>query len=202
MKATAVLGGIVFSVFLISLPALGAVVTVDVTIKSVNPQARGITVVYKTELGEKTIDLDVSRKAEITLNGKDATLDLLGPGLKAKVSYDKDLAVVTKIEATGTATVIKPSELIEVSELNDDGANDHPWVAEDGLTIYWDRSKYNGRADPKGSIWTAHREKAGSPFDNKRSLFSGKCPTLSSDGLEMILVGDRADGAEGKACST
>lgn len=76
-----------------------AVVTVDVTIQSINPQTRGITVVYDAGLGEKSIDLDVSRKAEITVNGKEATLDSLGPGLKAKVSYDKDLAVVTKIEA-------------------------------------------------------------------------------------------------------
>jgi hypothetical protein len=43
----------------------------------------------------------------------------------------------------------------------------------------------------------AHREKPESPFDNKKSLFSGKYPTVSSDELEMILVGDRTDGGQG-----
>ncbi len=46
---------------------MAAVVTVEVTIKAINPQTRGITVVYETELGETTIELDVSRKAKITV---------------------------------------------------------------------------------------------------------------------------------------
>ena len=81
-----------------------AVVEVDVTIKAVNPQSRGITVVYKTDLGEKTIELDVSRKAEITVNGKEGSLDSLKPGQKAKVTYEKELQVVTKIDAEGAST--------------------------------------------------------------------------------------------------
>jgi hypothetical protein len=188
MKRAAILGVFVLSVFLIPLPAQAAIVEVDVTIKAVDAKARGITVVYKTDLGEKTIDLDVSRKAEITVNGKEGTLDSLGEGLKAKVSYDKDLAVVTKLEATGVATKRKAPELVELSELNDEANNAHAWLSEDGLTIYWDRTL--GR---KGTIWTAHREKPESPFGDKKSLFSGMCPTVSSGGLEMILVGDRTD---------
>jgi hypothetical protein len=132
MKRAAILGVFVLSVFATSLPAQAAIVTVDVMIRAVNPHARGITVLYKTDLGEKIIELDVSRKAEITVNGKKGTLDSLGPGLKAKVSYDKELAVVSKIEATGVVVKRKAPELVEVSELNDEANNDHPWLSEDG----------------------------------------------------------------------
>ena len=90
-KLTVLLSSFVVAVVLLSGRTEAAVVEVDVTIKAVNPQARGITVVYKTDLGEKTIELDVSRKAEITLNGNSDSLASLGPGLKAKVSYDKEL---------------------------------------------------------------------------------------------------------------
>lgn len=192
MKLRAVLAGISVAILALSQSAQAAVVTVDVTIKAVNPQARGITVVYRTELGERTIELDVSRKAEITVNGKAGTLDSLGPGLKGKVSYDKDLAIVTKIDVVGTPIAAKRPELVELSELNVDGTNDHPWLSEDGLTIYWDRTSERG-----ATIWTAHRSQLESTFDEKKSLFSGKCPTVSSDGLEMILVGQRTDGKQG-----
>lgn len=167
-------------------------VEVDVTVKSVDTKTRSITVVYQTELGNKSIDLDVGRKAEITLNDKFATLESLGGGLKAKVAYNKELMVVTKIVATGTPIVVKKPELVELSELNDETNNDHVWVSADGLTIYWDRT-----SGKKGSVWMAHRDKPESSFSGAKMLFSGKCPTVSQDGLEMILVGDRIDGEKG-----
>jgi hypothetical protein len=80
------------------------VVTVDVTIKAVDARARGITVNYDSKGKQKTIDLDVSRKAEITINGETGKLDSLKPGQKAKVAYEKEFQVVTKIEATGSGT--------------------------------------------------------------------------------------------------
>ena len=83
MKPRVVLTAFLLTPLFLSSSVQAAVVTVDVTIKSVNPQSRGITVVYKTDLGEKSIDLDVSRKAEITVYGKEGTLDSLGEGLKA-----------------------------------------------------------------------------------------------------------------------
>ena len=158
-------------------PAQAAVVTVDVTIKSVDAKARGITVVYETTLGQKTIELDVSRKAEITVNGKEGTLDSLGEGLKAKVSYDKDLVVVTKLEATGVVVKRKALELVEVSELN---PGISPCFTNDGLTVCWERT---------GVIWTAHRPDAESYFSEKKELFAGRHPTMTSDGLEMIFWG-------------
>ena len=72
-----------------------AAVTVDVTIKSVDTKARGITVGYETKLGQKSIDLDVSRKATITINGESGSFDSLRPGQKAKVTYEKELQIVT-----------------------------------------------------------------------------------------------------------
>lgn len=107
MKATAVL-----LLSLLLLPASIVVgadpVTVEVTIQSANAEARQITVFYQTGSGQKTIDLDVSSKAEITLNGEKASFQSLGSGLKATVEYHKDLAVVTKIDATGTIRRIDP----------------------------------------------------------------------------------------------
>ena len=76
-------------------------VTVEVIIKSVEPTAHAITVAYKTTTGEKPITLDVSRKAVITIKGQEATLDALTPGDKATVEYNKELAIVTKIDAAG-----------------------------------------------------------------------------------------------------
>jgi hypothetical protein len=73
------------------------VVTVDVTIKSVDVTARTITV----EHNGKTTELDLSRKATILVAGKEAEASSLIPGDKATVEYHKDLEVVTKIEAEG-----------------------------------------------------------------------------------------------------
>ena len=53
---------------------------------------------------KKSIDLDVSRKAEIVINGESGGLDLLCAGQQAKVTYNKELMVVTKIVATGQGT--------------------------------------------------------------------------------------------------
>jgi len=94
----------VTAILLSSQLAQAAVVEVDVTVKSVDVKARGITVTYETKLGQKAIDLDVSRKADIIVNGKPGTLDAVKSGQKAKVSYEKELGVVTKIDATGKGT--------------------------------------------------------------------------------------------------
>jgi hypothetical protein len=46
----------------------------------------------------------------------------------AKVSYDRDLAVVTRIEAKGARNSSQPPELVEVAELNDEDLNSHTWL--------------------------------------------------------------------------
>lgn len=77
--------------------------TVEVMIQAVKPEAKEVTVAYKAGTVEKSITLDVSRKAEITLNGRKADLESLGGGMKARVDYHNELAVVTKIEAVGSS---------------------------------------------------------------------------------------------------
>jgi hypothetical protein len=91
--------------FLLSLAvqtATGQTSAVEVTIQAVKPEAKEITVAYMVGTVEKSITLDVSRKAEITLNGEKADLGALGPGLKATVEYDGALEIVTKIQSTGS----------------------------------------------------------------------------------------------------
>lgn len=197
VRQTVMLGVVsLLLVFLASASTQAAVVTVDVTIKAVNTQSRGISVVYKTELGEKTIELDVSRKAEITINGKDGTLDAIGPGLKAKVAYDKDLAVVTKIEATGEAVQPgKRPELLAVSELNVEGENAISCLSPDGLTVYWTQWSES----KKSTVWTAHRDDPQSLFADKKELLQGGMAAVSSDGLEMIFASERSDGQKGSS---
>jgi hypothetical protein len=101
----------------IASPCVAAVATVEVTIKSVNADSRSITVLYESGSGQKATDLDVARRAEITINGKPAALDTLGAGSRAKVSYDKDLAIVTRIEATATQSDAKDQPVVNLLSL-------------------------------------------------------------------------------------
>jgi hypothetical protein len=77
------------------------VASVQCTIKSVDLTTRSVTVAYTVGTAEKLITLDVSRNAKITIKGQEVTLDALTAGDKATVEYNKELAIVTKIEAAG-----------------------------------------------------------------------------------------------------
>lgn len=103
-------------------PAEAAVVEVDVTVKTVDCESRQISVTYETKEGSKTIDLDVCRKATITINGKPGTLDSVKSGQKANLTYEKELQVVTKIDTTDE-NIVPGREicrfLLSVSELGD-----------------------------------------------------------------------------------
>jgi hypothetical protein len=114
----------------------------------------------------------------------------LGPGLKASVDYDKGLEIVTKIVATGAPVPIAKPELVEVSELGDAR---FPWFSEDGLTVYFERN---------AEIWSAHRNDPQSLFQDSKLLCGGMQPTLSADGLEMILIAPRHDDQGGLAFHT
>ena len=129
---------------------LAAVVTVEVTIKAINPQTRGITVVYETDLGEATIELDVSKKARITHNADEVTL----AGQRVKVSYDKDLAVVTKIEAT-CQRVAKGAEAASAESINE--LVNKPVLIENQETkryLFSDGPPINGERGAEGG-WAA-----------------------------------------------
>lgn len=77
---------------------IAQIVEVEVEIKSVNPEKRTITVEYN---GNAT-ELDLSRKAVITIADEEAESSALIPGDKATVEYHKDLAIVTKVAAVGS----------------------------------------------------------------------------------------------------
>lgn len=81
-------------------------------------------------------------------------------------------------------------QLVELSEINRDANAADPWISEDGLTIYWSAG---------GNIWTAHRADAQSLFREMRVLFKGRHPTVSANGLQMILLGPRSDGRPGES---
>lgn len=158
--------------------AVAETVTVNVSIQSVKPEAKEITVAYKTSTGEKSVTLDVSRKAEITLNGTQATLEALGPGQKGILEYHKTLSIVTRVDAVGTA--IGPPRLVHISEI------EQPWafsLTDDGLRIYYER-----REQGMGTIYMAQRKDAESFFENEVKLFPGFFPTITGDGCEMLLL--------------
>lgn len=75
-----------------------AVVTIEGTIKAVDAAKRTITV----ETGAEVKTLDVSSKAKIAIEGKDAAVDSLRPGQKVKLSYHDELEVVLSIKAEPT----------------------------------------------------------------------------------------------------
>ena len=179
--------------FVLTFSALGQAgaepISVEATIKSVKPEAKEITVGYKTRLGDKSITLDVSRKAKITLNGKPSELKSLRPGHKVIVEYRKDLEIVTGIIATGKN--IPLPELVEVSEL---GRIFPYYLSEDGMTIYYQKS-WNDAV-----IYSAHRKDAESLFEDAKVIFKGRQPVVTNDGLEMILIAKQTAHGNASLC--
>ena len=155
-----------FTAILLSVVADGVqadVVTIEVAIKSVDPEGRTITVLRKA----KTLELDVSKKAEVTINGKPGVLDALVKGQAATIDYVTDLEIVTKIEASGEGTDSPGPELVVLNELDSEGNESNPWLSFDGLTIYW-----TVHIPPSTTrwVWTAKRADPDSLFENPSRL--------------------------------
>ncbi len=70
--------------------------TIDATISAVDATGQSITVTYKT----KSVALDVSHIAKITVDGIDTPLDALRPGQTATIEFDPRLDIAAKIEIT------------------------------------------------------------------------------------------------------
>ncbi|KAA0131579.1 DUF1080 domain-containing protein [Gimesia chilikensis] len=83
---------------IMTLPVQAQVKKIEVEITTVDPEARTITV---TQEG-KPLQLDISRKAMISVAGKEVDVSAVLPGDKATIEYHEDLGVVTKIEAAGS----------------------------------------------------------------------------------------------------
>ncbi len=132
MRPLVVLAGILSALLAITAStANAAVVTIEGTIKSVDAKKRTITV----EVDSKAQTLDVSSKAKISVDEKNANLDSLKPGQRAKLSYHKDLEIVLKIEA-GSESSPADGEWQTLSSGDSlDGwvGNTHYWVAKNGV---------------------------------------------------------------------
>jgi hypothetical protein len=111
-------------VFLAAGLAHAEVVTIDGTIKSVDAKKRTITV----ETGTKTLTLDVSSKAKISVEGKEGNLDSLKPGQKVTLSYHDKLEIVLKIEASSN----NPSDERNKSFSLFDGETFNGWKPPEG----------------------------------------------------------------------
>ncbi|HAH46876.1 MAG TPA: hypothetical protein DCM07_18900 [Planctomycetaceae bacterium] len=160
---------------LISVTVQAEVVSIEATVKSIDAKAHTITVQRK----DKTTELDVSRKAKITLLDKDATLESLKAGQEVTLTFHTELEIVLKIEASKEP---EKSEVLNLSEFNTSETDMTPWLSSDGLTIYWSA----GTFPSDWWIWTASRKDASSLFKDKKRLFRGHSPVVSHDGLELI----------------
>ncbi|QDT24401.1 copper-binding protein [Gimesia chilikensis] len=150
--------------FLATSIAQAEVVSIEATVKSVDPQNNKITVERKG----KTTEFDVSKNTD---------LSKLKAGQKVTLSYHLDLETVLKIETTQNGSS-PSSKAIALDELNIGSSNFAPWVSKDGLSIYWTRDD---------SIWEAQRKNVDEPFQKQSRLFDGFMPSVSEDGLYMVL---------------
>ena len=159
------------------------IVSVKGTVKSIDSVER----LLELTLESGTIELEVSRKAEVTADGQAVELNDVSTGQKVSVKYHEDLDIVVEIKIDGSvpSSSDKVVELLEVSELSPNGNPQYPWLSPDGLTIYWEERESGG-----SSIWTAVRDDVDSLFEEKKRLVRGRHPTVSADGREMILLVD------------
>jgi len=157
-------------------PASAQEQAVEAEILSVSPETGSIEISYKAPLGNTSATLDVSRKAQITINGAPGKLEDLKKGQKASITYNKDLDVISAIQATGD---VQASEFVAVAEL--DGS--FPTFTQDGLTIF-----YESRGAGEPMITSATRANSDGPFENVKQVFPGRHPAISGDGLELIFL--------------
>jgi uncharacterized protein (TIGR03067 family) len=162
------------------------------TVLKVDAPGRTLTIAPDAGGRAKALDLEVSRKAKITVDGGEASLDSLRVGQRATVTYDAGLGVATAVEATGKGEAAPT--IHHVAELNTPGQENALWPSPDGLTMY---GVSQARTGGEGEIWSATRKDHDSLFGPKRTLGRGRHVTVSGDGLTMFLVLRRADGRPG-----
>lgn len=104
--------------------AQAEIVTIDVTVKSIDAEERAITVTRSSRNKSKDIDLEISKKARILIDDEDASLDDVHPGQRATISYETELEIVTRIEIVdgGGDGDLTPDEMpAESAELKETG---------------------------------------------------------------------------------
>lgn len=90
-----------------------------------------------------------------------------------------------KIESPEAKTDLKSPELIVLQELDAEGFEGNPVLTKDGHTIFWN---VKGPSDSLKWVWTATRKDQNSLFENKKKLIPAADFTVSSDGLEIIML--------------
>ncbi len=116
------------ALFLVSVSARADVITIDGTVKSVDAKKRTITV----ETGSKTLTLDVSSKAKISVDGKTDSLNSLKPGQKVNLSYHDKLEVVLRIERISNPDEI---DLFDGKTLKGWKGDTRYWKVENGILV-------------------------------------------------------------------
>lgn len=171
---------------LIALTSLASadILTIEVTINSVDAKESMIAATRKG----RTLELEVSKSAEVIIDGKAGDLSALTSGQKAKIDYETNLGIITKIEVADPDSA-RPA-LVELAELNTGTYTVDPWISPDGMTIYWTF---------EGTIWTAQRKDTRALFENKRKLARGRHATVTADGLRIVMLGARSDGQKGES---
>jgi len=124
------------------------VLELEGTIKSVDAAKREITI------GKKT--LDVAKKCQITIDGKEATLDDLKPDQEATVEYDSDLEIAKAI-AVGSSDVDTDAIAKALQELQGEWLAVEGEVGADGKVDRGQIRRENRRVTVKGNSWTAER---------------------------------------------
>lgn len=164
---------VILFLLLSSTQAHAGVINLEGKVKSVDLQNN----VIEVQLASKSIKLDISKNAKISLDGKPSDLRSIKTGQAIELEVHDGLEIVVKIEASNKSDGAVPS-VAALNELNRDSPNFAPWISADGLTIFWTRQE---------SIWTAERKNADEPFKNQRRLFDGVMPSVTADGLYMVL---------------
>ena len=158
----------------------GEAVTVQGKIEKIDVDERKL--VISVPGSDDEIELEVTRKTKIRRDEKDVGIDAIKAGSQAKIKYDSELLVASSIELG----IAGPTEALNLEELNSEHGEGGLCLTQDGLEIFW--NVWEG--DPKNTnsffILTARRKSSEAFFTEKRRLFSGHSPVLSSDGLQMF----------------
>ncbi len=114
---------------LMSSVSLGQEQIVDGVISAINAPESVIIVESKS----KQTTYKLASQASIRVGGKSGDFSQLRVRMAVKLIYDAKLNRVTAVATSGSSE----GEIIELSELPVAWSYGSPWVAQDGLTIYW-----------------------------------------------------------------
>jgi len=159
--------------------AQAEVIELEGTVKSIDVDARTITIERKTAKGTKTVDLEVAKQA--------GDLVAVKAGQTITLRYDPALELVTQLgNTTTTATAAEP-EAVALKELRK-AYNSAPWVSADGLRLYWTSTDVGGAGNADRWIWQASRKSVDSLWDDQQRVVPGTDCSLTQDELLLFVA--------------